>query len=408
MFATRATTASSITAVPRDASRPATWSIRRMPRSRTSTTTAARRTSISRRLLERPDLDAVSIATPDHVHAVATMAAIRKGKHVYCQKPLTHTVREARAVTEAAARHGVVTQMGHQLHATDKLKRLVELVQAGAVGSIRQIHCWAGAAMGGKQTPVETPPVPAGFDWDRWIGPAPYRAYHPDYAPFTWRYWRDFGTGTLGDFGCHILDPAMWAVGLPDRMTIEASSTAGSDDCYAIGNTVRYRFTPPGADSEITVTWYDGGLKPFRPAELPTDVELPGSGGLYVGDEGTILAPHGGEAQVFPKRGNATPEVPAETLPRGESHYEEWVRACRGGAPPLSNFSYAGPLTEMVLLGNVALVDGQAAAVGQRPIRGAERCRGPGATASALPGGVVRHARVADGPGLMRVLLRFA
>lgn len=306
-------------------------------------------------LLEHAGLDAVHIATPDHLHAVPAMAAIRRGKHVYCQKPLTHTVRESRELANATREHGVVTQMGHQLHATDKLKRLVEMIQSGAIGHVREIHCWAGASNGGLQRPEDMPPVPDGFDWDRWIGPAPYRPYHSAYAPFTWRNWRDFGTGTLGDFGCHIMDPAMWAVGLPTTMSIEASSSRFNDESYALANIVKYRFTPPGSTEPISLTWYDGGLKPFRPAELEPSRELPRSGGMYVGDEGIIVAAHGGDANLIPESKMQNYQAPEPFLPRGETHYEEWVHACQGGPAPLSNFDYAGPLTEMVLLGNIAI-----------------------------------------------------
>jgi predicted dehydrogenase len=310
-------------------------------------------------MLDRADVDAVYVGTPDHMHAIPTMAAIRKKKHVYCQKPLTYTVREARAVAEAAKEHGVVTQMGNQVHASDKLKRLVEMLKGGAIGRVREIHCWADATYGGLTRPADTPPVPEGFDWDHWLGPAPYRPYHPDYAPFSWRNWRDFGTGNLGDFGCHILDPAMWAIGFPKQMTINATSSALSDESWSVKNTVHYSFTAPELGEPVRVTWYDGGLQPPRPAELEAGRELPSAGGMYVGDAGIIVAQHSGEARLVPESKMAAYQAPAPTLPRGESHWEEFVRACRGGAAPLSNFSYAGPLTEMVLLGLVAIETGK-------------------------------------------------
>ena len=307
-------------------------------------------------LLQHSGLDAVHIATPDHMHAIPAMAAIRQGKHVYCQKPLTYTVRESRELGEAARQQGVVTQMGHQLHATDKLKRLVEMIQSGAIGQVQEIHCWAGSTYGGLARPEDTPPIPDGFEWDQWIGPAPFRPYHPDYAPFRWRHWKDFGTASLGDFGCHIMDPAMWAVGFAEAMTIEASSSPHFEDSYSVANIVRYRFLPPGRSTAITLTWYDGGLKPFRPAELESGRDLPNSGGMYIGDQGTIVARHGGDAQLIPAAKMEKYSLPEPFLPRGETHYEEWVRACQSGPLPLSNFSdYAGPLTEMILLGNIAI-----------------------------------------------------
>ena len=313
-----------------------------------------------RELLDRLDLDAVSIATPDHLHALPAMAALRKGKHVYCQKPLTYTVRESRALAEAAKQHGVVTQMGNQGHATDRLKRLVEMLKSGTIGQVREVHCWSSASYGGTTRPQETPPVPEGFDWDKWLGPAPYRPYHPAYAPFTWRNWRAFGTGCLGDMGCHIIDPAMWAVGFPKQMTIEASCSPFNDESYAVANLVRYHFNSADSPEPVTLTWYDGGLKPFRPAALEAGSALPASGGMYIGEKGIIVAPHGGEAQLVPQTSVRKVKAPEPFLPRGESHYQEWVRACKRGPAPLSNFSYAGPLTEMVLLGNIALETGKA------------------------------------------------
>ncbi len=312
-----------------------------------------------RELLGRDDIDAVTVATPDHAHAVVSMAAIKAGKHVYCQKPLTYTVRESRALAATAAKQGVVTQMGHQLHATDALKRLVEMLTSGAIGNVREVHLWAGASYGGLTRPTDTTAVPEGFNWDQWIGPAPFRPYHPTYAPFTWRSWRDFGTGSLGDMGCHIFDPAMWALGLPKKMTIEATSSPITVESYALAEQVRYTFEAPNTNQKVTLTWYDGGLKPMRPATMEADRALPGSGGLYIGDERAIVAQHGGEAQLVPASRMAGYQAPKPTLPRGETHFEEWIRACKGGPAPLSNFSYAGPLTEMVLLGNIAIATGR-------------------------------------------------
>ena len=309
-------------------------------------------------MLDNEDIDAVSIATPDHMHAIPAMAAIKKGKHVYCEKPLTYTVREARLLTQAARKHNVITQMGTQLHATEGLKILVEMIKAGVIGQVREVHVWAATVYGGLERPKDRPPVPEGFDWDKWLGPAPYRPYHPDYAPFTWRNWRDFGTGALGDFGCHIMDPVLWALDLPNKMTIEGYSSKFNDESYALSNTVRYRFPPRGNLPPLTMTWYDGGLKPFRPAELEPGRGLT-SGGMYIGDKGTIVAPHAAGPRLIPESKMKNFKAPEPFLPRGENHYQEWVRACKGGPKPLSNFDYAGPLTEMVLLGNIAIQTGK-------------------------------------------------
>lgn len=310
-------------------------------------------------MLDNKDIDAVLVATPDHIHAIATMAAIKKGKHVYCEKPLTYTVKEARLISEAAREHNVVTQMGNQIHADEGLKILVEMVKSGVIGPVREVHVWAAAVYGGLERPTDTPPVPDGFDWDKWIGPAPYRPYHPDYAPFAWRNWWDFGTGSLGDFGCHIMDHALWSLDLPNKMTIEAHSSKFSDESYALANMVKYRFPARGNLPDVTMTWYDGGLKPFRPAELEEGRNLPSSGGMYIGDEGTIIAAHMAGPRLIPESKMKGFKRPESFLPRGEDHYQEWIRACKGGPKPLSNFDYAGPLTEMVLLGNIAVRTGK-------------------------------------------------
>jgi predicted dehydrogenase len=314
----------------------------------------------SEMLDKRDDIDAVAVATPDHIHAVAAMAAIKRRKHVYCEKPLTRTVREARELAEATRKYEVVTQMGHQLHASNALKILVEMLKSGVIGKIREVHLWASASYGGTmKRPQETPPVPNTLDWDLWLGPAPYRPYHPAYVPFKWRSWWDFGTGALGDFGCHIMDPAFWALELTGPMTVEARSSKFSSEAYPAAAVVKYEFGARGELPPLTLTWYDGGLQPWRPAEMEGDNQLPGSGGLYVGDQGKILARHGGGARLIPESKMSDFQVPKPFLPRGPDHYQEWVRGCKGGPMPLSHFGYAGPLTEMVLLGNVAIRTGK-------------------------------------------------
>ncbi|UCC22102.1 MAG: Gfo/Idh/MocA family oxidoreductase [Planctomycetota bacterium] len=313
-------------------------------------------------LHERSDIDAVLVATPDHVHAVASMAAIKMGKHVYCEKPLTYSVYEARTIAAAARRHKVVTQMGIQLHATTALKTLVEMLQSGVIGKVREVHLWSNKPSSSPlvtERPKETPPVPPTLDWDLWLGPAPFRPYHPSYVPYRWRYWRGFGTGRLGDMGCHIFDPAFWALRLKSPATIEASSTPVNSATYPLASVVRYEFAVDSAPQPVTITWYDGGIYPFRPQELEQGRNLPDQGGLYIGEYGTILAPHGAGPRLVPESKMTGFKPPEPSLPRDIDHYEEWVRACKGDSKPLADFDYSGPLTETVLLGNIAVRTGQ-------------------------------------------------
>ena len=316
-----------------------------------------------RKMLEKQkDIDAVLVATPDHTHAVATMAAIKMGKHVYCEKPLTHSVYEARQIAKAAREHNVATQMGIQLHATEALKVLVEILRTGAIGNVHEVHLWSNKPQNkrmGSERPKETPPVPPTLDWDLWLGPAPIRPYHPAYVPYTWRAWWDFGCGRLGDMGCHIIDPAFWALKLDYPKTIEAQSTPFNNETYPVASIVRYEFGPRGDMPPVTIYWYSGGIYPWRPEELEDARKLPEEGGLYVGDKGKIIAPHWAGPRLIPESKMKGFKTPEPFLPRGTNHYQEWVQACKGGPKPLANFDYAGPLTEMVLLGNIAIRTGK-------------------------------------------------
>ena len=316
-----------------------------------------------RKMLEKEKgIDAVVIATPDHTHAVASMMAIKMGKHVYCEKPLTHSVYEARKITEAAHEHRVITQMGIQLHATEAVKTLVEMLKTGVIGKVSEVHLWSNKPEGtpmGTERPKETPPVPPTLDWDLWLGPAPYRPYHPAYVPSTWRAWWDFGSGRLGDMGCHIIDPAFWALKLDYPRTIEAYSTRVNNETYPIASVVRYQFDARGDMPPVRIYWYSGGIYPWRPEELKEARNLPQEGGLYVGEKGKILAPHWARPRLIPESKMKGFSPPEPFLPRGVNHYQEWVQACKGGPKPLANFDYAGPLTEMVLLGNVAIRAGK-------------------------------------------------
>ena len=324
-------------------------------------------------LEKQKDIDAVIIATPDHTHAVITMACLQAGKHVYCQKPLTHTVAEARAIADAAGKHKVVTQMGNQGHSYESMRLLKEWLDAGAIGQVSEVHAWTDRPVGGdpwsdfavRARPTDTPPVPDTLDWDKWIGPAAFRPYSPEYLPMKWRAWLDFGTGPLGDMGCHILDPAFWALELGPPLTIEATSTHYEPDVasetYPRASIVRYTFPARGSRPPVKLTWYDGRLLPPMPAEMEPGRKLPGSGALLIGDKGTILhGSHGADGvRLIPETRMQAFTRPSKTLRRvTEGHEGDWIRACKegpNGTPPCSPFEYGAALTQMVLLGVLAI-----------------------------------------------------
>ncbi len=322
---------------------------------------AAKKYRDFREMLEKENksIDAVTVSTPDNTHAVAAMMAIKMGKHVYCQKPLAHDMYEVRKLTEAAREHKVMTQMGIQLHAENCVKYVVEFIKSGVIGKVQKVDIWSGKDWGGGTRPKETPPVPQTLDWDLWLGPAPYRPYHPTYLPGEWRRWWDFGTGTLGDMGCHIIDPAWWALDLTYPTSVEAEPGPFNEETYPQKTVVRCEFPARGDLPPVTLTWYDGANQPPRPQELEKERNLPDQGGLYYGEKGTILAPHGGNPRLIPESKMKGFKLPEPSLPREVNHYQDWIRACKGGPKPLANFDYSGPLTETILLGNVAARAGQ-------------------------------------------------
>ncbi|HUU91046.1 MAG TPA: Gfo/Idh/MocA family oxidoreductase [Phycisphaerae bacterium] len=321
-----------------------------------------------RRLLDRQkDVDAVVVATPDHTHAVISMAAIKAGKHVYCQKPLTHDVYESRMLAKAAGEAGVATQMGIQGHAGEGARLICEWIWDGAIGEVREVDAWcslsyypwghAGWSSQWGARPKETPPVPPTLDWDLWIGPAPMRPYHRAYHPTTWRCWWDFGVGMMGDRGAHTLDPVVWALRLGQPTSIDATSTGMSKDVHPLSSIVTYRFGARGDLPPVTLTWYEG-LRPPRPTELE-EGRIMGSregGALFKGTKGLLTAGVYGEGpRLIPESRMKAYQRPPKTLPRvGASHEMDWVRACKAGTKAGADFSYAGPLTEICLLGNVA------------------------------------------------------
>ena len=313
-------------------------------------------------------IDAVLVATPDHIHAVASMAAIKHGRHVYCEKPLTRTVKEARELAKAARDAKVATQMGNQGMAFDGNRLLNEWIADGAIGPVREVHVWSDRPTHrgkmplwwpqGVERPQATPPVPSGLDWDLWLGPAPWRPYHPDYAPFKWRGWWDFGSGGLGDMGIHNLAPVFSALklGAPER--ISGSSTPVFKESVPIACTVLYHFPARGEMPPVKLYWYDGGMLPPRPDELDEGRELDREdGNIFVGDKGKILVTGwGGERpRLIPESRNKEYKRPPKTLPRSIGHHKEWIEACKNGSSTRSNFDFAGPLTEAVLLGSICI-----------------------------------------------------
>jgi len=306
------------------------------------------------------DIDAVLVATPDHWHAAISLEAMKAGKHVHCQKPMTHSVYEARRLAEAAKKYKVATQVFTAIQASESTRLLSEWILAGAIGPVREVHNWSNRPIWpqGIERPTDTPPVPAGFDWDLWIGPAPYRPYNPAYHPFNWRGWQDFGTGALGDMGCYSFDTIFRVLELKAPGTVKASSSGINSETYPRASVVTYGFPARGDMPAVTLTWYDGGRKPPRPIELEAGKDMgDGNGGiLFVGDNGKILCDfQGSNPRIIPDAKMQAFKQPPQTLPRSIGHDEEWIEACKGGKPGGANFEIAGPITEALLLGNVAL-----------------------------------------------------
>jgi predicted dehydrogenase len=325
---------------------------------------------------EQKDIDAVIVATPDHTHAVVAMAAMQRKKHVYVQKPLTHSVAEARLLTEAAHKYGVATQMGNQGHSGEGIRLLCEWVWDGAIGQIREAHAWTNRPVWPSgievDRPTETPAVPAGLDWDLWIGPRTPRPYHPTYHPAKWRAWWDFGTGSLGDMACHVVDPLFWALKLKYPVSVEANiskywhgffeESKPKNEMFPRSTIVRFNFPAREGMAPVDLTWWDGGLMPARPAGFEEGRRMGDDDGgiLLIGEKGAIMAGCYGESpRIVPETGMRAYKRPQRTLdriPEGkDGHEQDWVRACKGGKPASSNFDYSGPLSETVLMGNLAI-----------------------------------------------------
>jgi predicted dehydrogenase len=324
--------------------------------SASKTANGARKYSDYREMLEtHKDLDAVVVSTPDHHHAPATIRALRKGLHVYCEKPLTHTVEEARIIAQTAAKMKVATQMGTQNHEHPGYLRLVELLQSGAIGDVKEVHVVTDRPGSfwrqGLPRPTETPAVPAGFDWDSWLGPAANRPYHPSYAPFIWRGWWDFGTGAVGDMAIHLMDVSYWALELRGPVSVSSKgSTPVLPDSGPTWMIATFDFPARGKLAPVKVYWYEGT------AQLPSHVApwLPMNGSLFIGDKRMISIKHDYMPHLIFADTRYDYKAPAPYLPKSPGHHQQWINACKTGSPTGSNFQYAGPFTELVHLGNIA------------------------------------------------------
>ena len=330
-----------------------------------------------RKMLDRNDLDAVVVGTPDHTHAVATMAALKSGRHVYCEKPLAHSIAEVRAVTNEAVKRKLVTQMGTQIHAGSNYRRVVELLQSGAIGPVTEVHVWVNAHYGDVPIPTGAPPVPAYLHYDNWLGPVDFRPYEPDYVPFNWRNFWAFGGGSLADMGCHHIDLSHWALDLHHPISVEAEGPALNAETTPPWLIVRYEYPArqpaPGTIEKppVKLTWYHGGKRPphFDENLLPKW----GDGSLFIGNKGMLLAGYD-RHKLLPEKDFAEFVAPPKSIPNSIGHHNEWIEACKGRGTTTCRFDYSGPLTEAVLLGNVAYRTGRKLQWDSKPMR-AIHCR---------------------------------
>ena len=319
-----------------------------------------------RKMLDEMDksMDAVVVSTPDHTHAVALIAAMKRRKHVYSEKPLAHSVQEIRELMKAARQYKVTTQLGNQGHSYPSIRTCCEWIWDGAIGNVHTVHAACGAINTGMNQIgrlKEEHPVPANLDWDVWLGPAQWRAYNPVYLPGKWRGWTPFGNGTIGDWVCHVVDPVFWALDLGAPTTVEAQAKEYDPklqaDVFPRGSIIRFDFPAKGKRGPVTLIWYDGTEKMPRPEALDPNREVPGTGAIVLGDKGGITyGSHGASGvRIFPEEKMKAYQRPAEKLPRVKNHHADWLQAIRSGKPAGSDFSYGGPLTEIALVGIVGI-----------------------------------------------------
>jgi predicted dehydrogenase len=314
-----------------------------------------------RGLLEKEQgLDAICCSTPDNTHAYITYLSMKSGKHVYCEKPLTHNIWEARLIKQLTEETGLATQMGNVGHSTDGIRETVEYLRAGVIGEVRETHSWVPATRWLpeiKGMPTENSTKPNGFDWDLWLGPTPHKPYHEWYSPVTWRDFWDFGCGALGDFGCHDMDAATWAFELDYPETVEVFPAGFSNkDIAPYGEIGYYHFPAKNGLPPIQLTWYSGGLKPPLHKDLPNGYQWTGRGTLFVGEKGIIVNEGGNRApKVFPEDLAQRMTKPKQEIPRSKGHFRDWVDAIKGGPKSSANFEYGAHLTEITLLGVLSL-----------------------------------------------------
>lgn len=319
---------------------------------------------------EKNNIDAVMVATPDHMHAVCAMTAMKMGKHVYVEKPMTHDIYEARMLTETARKNNLATQMGNQGSSGEGVRQIGEWINAGVIGDVTRVHCWTNRPIWpqGVATPGGKHSIPKDLNWDLWLGTAPQREYNPAYLPFKWRGWWDFGTGALGDMGCHIIDPAFKVLKLGYPTAVEASVSqvyvgdfvlADIPDSCPPASKVHFDFPARDGMPPVELVWYDGGIMPRRPDELGATESMGDSDGgtLFEGTRGKIVCGvYGKNPKLLPYKAMDYFNQPEKTIPRVEDgHAGSWINSCRGGKPSASNFDYSGPLTETVLMGNLAI-----------------------------------------------------
>lgn len=302
------------------------------------------------------EIDAVVVCTPDHTHAHPSLMAMRLGKHCYCEKPLAHTVAEVRAMRDTAKAHHLVTQMGTQIHAGENYRRVVELIQGGAIGPVRDVHVWSSARYHGGKRPTDFPPTPESLDWDRWVAGSQYFPYSPAYAPASWRSWWAYGNGSLGDFGCHYGDLAFWALKLSSPTTIEAEGPKVDPYSTPPWLIVRYAYPARATMPPVQLTWYDSGKQP--PFLAQKKIPAWNSAVLFIGDKGMLLADYSRHV-LRPEDRFVGFKAPDPTLPPSIGHQKEWLVACKTGGPTTCNFDYSGALTEAVLLGAVSYRTGK-------------------------------------------------
>jgi predicted dehydrogenase len=317
-------------------------------------------------MLEEMDkkIDAVVVATPDHCHAVASMAAIKRGKHVYCEKPLAHSVNEVRQLMKAAKKYNVVTQLGNQGHSFDSIRVFCEWIWDGAIGNVHTIHAGCTAINSGLDALPRLKnkeEVPATLDWDLWLGPAQYRPYHRFFLPGAWRGWVPFGNGTVGDWTCHVVDPVFWALDLGLPRTIQAKvkdyNPKTQGDAFPRGEIITYEFPAKGKRGPITMYWYSGTERIPRPKDLETERKGVDTGAVVLGDKGTIMyGSHGaGGVRIIPEAQMKAYKQPPKKIPRVRGHHQDWLQAIRKGTKAGSDFAYGGPLTEIAMLGVIAI-----------------------------------------------------